>query len=70
MKLGDFLTKAGISERQFGAQIGVSQAAVNRYVRGHRIPRRDVIDKIARVTDGAVTVVDFFGPMHAPAEAA
>lgn len=60
MNLRSYLTASGISESAFGAQIGVSQAAVNRYVRRARIPTQQVMARIVEATDGQVTANDFY----------
>lgn len=60
MNLRRYLTVSGISEAAFGAQIGVSQAAVNRYVRRARIPTQQVMARIVEATDGQVTANDFY----------
>lgn len=60
MNLRSYLSSRGISEAAFGAQIGVSQAAVNRYVRRSRIPTPPIMAKIVEATDGQVTANDFY----------
>lgn len=60
MNLRRYLTVSGISEAAFGAQIGVSQAAVNRYVRRARIPTPQIMARIVEATDGQVTANDFY----------
>jgi DNA-binding transcriptional regulator YdaS (Cro superfamily) len=61
MNLRSFLSSRGLSEAAFGQTIAVSQAAVNRYVRGERIPAPRVMAKIVEATDGQVTANDFYG---------
>lgn len=61
MNLRSYLTASGISESAFGARIGVSQAAVNRYVRRARIPTPQIMSRIVEATDGQVTANDFYG---------
>lgn len=60
MNLRSYLSSRGISEAAFGSQIGVSQAAVNRYVRRSRIPTPPIMAKIVEATDGQVTANDFY----------
>lgn len=59
MTLDEWLTATGTKEDAFAAEIGTSQAAVNRYRHRRRTPRRDVMVRIARATGGLVTVTDF-----------
>ena len=66
MKLADYLVERQINHRAFAAQIGVSQAAVTRYVNGDRIPNRQTMRAIVTATDGRVTPNDFLAAAHAP----
>lgn len=59
MRLRDYLKENQITEAAFAGEIGVTQAAVNRYCRGDRHPRRQILDRIAEKTMGAVTYADF-----------
>lgn len=61
MTLDEWLTRTATKEDAFAAGIGTSQAAVNRYRHGRRIPRPAVMARIARATGGAVTANDFHG---------
>lgn len=60
MTLEDYLTRSDrkISYTDFGERIGVSQAAVSRYVSGARFPSPEIIRKIHDATNGLVTVTD------------
>lgn len=66
MNLRSYLSSHGISEAAFGQIIAVSQAAVNRYVRGERIPVPRIMAKIVEATDGQVTANDFYGQTDTP----
>ncbi len=59
MTLDDWLTRTATKEDAFAARIGTSQAAVNRYRHGRRVPRPAVMVRIAAATGGAVTANDF-----------
>ena len=59
MKLADYLSQNKLSEAEFAEQIGVSQAAVNRYKRG-RTPSPEQMREIIAKTGGAVQPNDFF----------
>lgn len=65
MKLAHYLATEKISHAAFADQIGVSQAAVTRYARGLRFPRRSVLARIETETNGAVTFSDFLEVMEA-----
>jgi transcriptional regulator with XRE-family HTH domain len=58
--LRDYLTHASISRHQFAANIGVSAETVRRYLKGERIPTKELMQEIALATDGQVTANDFF----------
>lgn len=60
MKLGDYIEMKNLSQADFGRIVGVSQAAIDRYVRGARRPRYDIIPKIVNATNGKVTANDFY----------
>jgi len=59
MKLADYLSRHGITEKAFGELISASQAAINRYKRG-RVPTPEHMRSIIEKTGGAVTPNDFF----------
>ena len=59
-QIADQARTRGISEAAFGQTIAVSQAAVNRYVRGERIPTPRIMARIVEATDGQVTANDFY----------
>lgn len=59
MQLADYLRANGISDDDFGQQIGVSRQAVHRYKTFARAPKKPVMTKIKEVTAGAVTPNDF-----------
>lgn len=51
-----------LSHAAFGERIGVTQATINRYVRGDRFPSPEMIRKIQEATDGKVAVADWYEP--------
>jgi transcriptional regulator with XRE-family HTH domain len=62
MKLADYIARKRMTQEAFADLVGVSQVSIARYIRGHRIPRPEVIQKIHRVTNGRVTANDFISP--------
>ena len=62
-----YLTKGGITVEEFAARIGVTANSVYRYKAGKRVPRREVLQKIATATDGKITANDFLLDLQ-PAE--
>lgn len=58
MRLEIYLTKKRLTIPEFAEQIGVTPQAVHRYVRGERIPRLDVMDRIIELTGGKVEAGD------------
>jgi predicted transcriptional regulator len=74
MTLREYLTQNGMTYQAFADAIGVSQAAVSRYVNqdrpNGRVPRRPVMRRIMEVTGGAVSPESFYpAPMAAMKEA-
>lgn len=59
MRLRDYLHSKGLTVTEFAAQIGVSHAAVVRYVHGQRRPEWSVMARIAKVTNNRVRPNDF-----------
>lgn len=54
-----------LSHAAFGAKIGVTQATINRYVRGDRFPSPEMIRKIHDATGGKVGVADWYAVTEA-----
>lgn len=67
MRLADYLADQQLKDATFAAQIGVSRQAVGRYKFGERRPDWDVLQRIAKATDGKVTPNDFLGIPDNPA---
>lgn len=60
MKIGTFIKSREMSHEAFGKIVGVTQATINRYVRGERFPSPEMIRKIHEATEGAVSVADWY----------
>lgn len=60
MQLRSYIEGRDIDVGDFAASIGVSRQSVWRYIHGERLPRRDVMARIAKVTKGRVTALDFY----------
>ena len=60
MRLSQYLEANDLTLMEFAEKIGVSHQAVARYATGERIPRRNVMERIACVTKGLVQPNDFF----------
>ena len=60
MKLRTHLEATHTPVPEFAKRIGVSVAALHRYLTGQRLPRPDVMEKIVRETQGSVQPNDFF----------
>ena len=61
MKLNDFLYLRRISKSSFAERIGTTTATVSRISSGLVVPRRDLLERIHRQTDGLVTPNDLTG---------
>jgi DNA-binding transcriptional regulator YdaS (Cro superfamily) len=62
--LSQFLTSSAITEQAFASKIGVTQQAVNSWIRGIRTPRLAQMQKIYEATNGAVSPNDFLPPFR------
>lgn len=65
MTLNDFIKANGMTHESFGKVVGVTQATINRYVRGERFPSPDMIRKIETATEGQVAVADWYAKAEA-----
>lgn len=61
MKLQTYIEKASITQEQFAASLGVTQAAVSRWIQGKKLPRPEAMKRISEITSGEVTPNDFYG---------
>lgn len=61
MKLNDFLHERGVMKSAFADLVGTTVATVSRIGDGHVVPRRELLERIHRATDGAVTPNDITG---------
>lgn len=60
MQLSAYLLQRDLSAAEFGRRVDISKQAMSRYVRGVRIPRRDVMARILVETGGRVKPGDFY----------
>jgi predicted transcriptional regulator len=60
MKLSDYISENKLTQAAFGKLIGVSQAAIDRYLRGERNPHKKYMKRIIKVTGGQVKPNDFY----------
>lgn len=71
MRLKTYLDTQNISIPEFAGTIGVTVQAAHRYIKGERLPRLDVMDKITVVTRGEVQANDLVDSLiRKPADAA
>jgi len=59
MKLAEYLESKSIKRGEFAALIGVTGGWITSLCDGSGWPSREVAEKIARATEGAVTADDF-----------
>lgn len=55
-RISDLLQKNGLTQRELAEQVGVTEAAMSRYVKGERIPRITIAVNIA---NALYTTVDY-----------
>ncbi|MCH2249592.1 MAG: helix-turn-helix domain-containing protein [Cognatishimia sp.] len=65
MKLNDFLSQTGTTKSAFAELIGTTTATISRIGDGLVVPRRDLLERIYKATNGLVTPNDLTG-LHAP----
>lgn len=59
MRLDTYLSQQGVRPSTFAAEVGVAPSTITRLLKGERTPGLDLIAKIIRSTNGAVTADDF-----------
>lgn len=59
MILRDYISKYKKRVTTFATEIGVTRDCVYKYMNGDRIPEKEVMPSIVRVTKGEVTANDF-----------
>lgn len=67
MRLSDWLERAGVETPVFAKRLGVSEGYLYMLRRGSRRPSLELVDKIARRTQGDVTFKDW---LHVPSKRA
>lgn len=60
MKLSRYLTKHNITSESFADRIGMSVSSVQKYRRGAKTPRPDVVNRIRKATRGRVKPEDWY----------
>jgi transcriptional regulator with XRE-family HTH domain len=58
MTISEFIAANSLTRAKFAKMIGVEEESVTRYMNGTRMPRRKQLDRILKVTNGAVTAND------------
>lgn len=59
MKLSEYLRSNAVSRREFAAKVGITEAALCRYISGVRMPRPQIVRAIMSASGGTVTPNDF-----------
>ncbi|MDE3015719.1 MAG: pyruvate dehydrogenase (acetyl-transferring) E1 component subunit alpha [Pseudomonadota bacterium] len=59
MKLEAYLAETRQSIESFAQEAGISAQAIYKYLRGERIPRKEFLTRLAKITGGEVTANDF-----------
>ena len=60
MNLGEYLKRSGLALSEFAEKVGVTHASMSRYVSGKRLPRPEILRRIADASGGEVRANDFF----------
>ena len=60
MKLRSWRISRNLTLVQLAVKVGVTFNALARYERGERVPRRDIMGRLVRVTAGRVQPSDFY----------
>ena len=60
MQLSEYLESSSVDRKTFAETLGVHPDTLYKWQRGERLPRREMMRRIADETSGAVTANDFF----------
>lgn len=63
MRLGRWLTGQGMDQETFALHLSVTRETVNRWVNDHILPRRRMLHRIKRFTNGAVRPLEADWPL-------
>lgn len=67
MLLKDWLVSQQISPLDFGRKLGLKEPnSIYKWLQGVRIPRKEFLLKINRLTEGEVTYMDFANTKYKP----
>jgi DNA-binding transcriptional regulator YdaS (Cro superfamily) len=66
MDLATYLQHADLTQAEFAARLGVHPVTLNRWVKGHAMPRRAAMAKIQNLTGGCVLPADLATAATAP----
>lgn len=64
MDLRTWLKSKGMTQRDFAAEVGLSESAVSHFIKGRIGPSRLVALEIERITGGAVSADSWDGGAH------
>jgi transcriptional regulator with XRE-family HTH domain len=59
MKLSDYFAQKNLKTAAFAKSLSITPQALGLYLKGHRIPRFEILWRIEKVTKGVVTANDF-----------
>ncbi len=59
MDLRKYLAEQKITHAAFAREVGCKDTTLYRYLKGHRFPRPNMLQRIVHLTQGAVTANDF-----------
>lgn len=62
MTLQTYLSDTGITQAQFAKQVGLTQPAISKYLRGKLVPSMSAAIKISHATGGKVPVTAWVPP--------
>lgn len=68
MILSHWIKETGRTVDGFAEEMGVARQTVHRWIGGSRFPKRAVIIRIEKISDGRVAVADWFPPASEAAE--
>ena len=56
-RLKELLKKRGFTQKEFARQCGLTEGQLSHYLRGYRMPRRDIPHRIAKTLDVSIEIL-------------
>ena len=56
-RLKELLKKRGLTQKEFARQCGLTEGQLSHYLSGYRMPRSDILERIAKTLDVSIEIL-------------